>query len=65
MTERLLRRAPPRPELDALFEQARAHKMTKAERDAQGKSWVIGEMLLEHPEMTREYVERIYKEVSR
>ena len=27
---------------------------------AQRKSWVIGEMMLEHPEMTREYVERLY-----
>ena len=29
-------------------------------REAQRRSWVIGEMLLEHPEMTREYVEKLY-----
>lgn len=45
----------PRPALDALFDAARkAPPMTKAERDAQRRSWVIGEMMLEHPEMTRE-----------
>jgi hypothetical protein len=32
-------------------------------RAAQKKSWVIGEMMLEHPEMTREEVERIYNSI--
>lgn len=27
---------------------------------AQRKSWVIGNMLLDHPEMTREHVQKIY-----
>lgn len=41
---------------DALSpEQKREH------RRAQRKSWVVGEMLLEHPEMTREYAEKIYE----
>jgi hypothetical protein len=39
------------------LEQQREH------RAEQRKSWVVGEMLLEHPEMTREHVERIYDEV--
>jgi hypothetical protein len=30
---------------------------------AQRKSWVIGEMMLEHPKMTREEAERIYEEI--
>lgn len=29
-------------------------------RRAQRKSWVIGNMLLDHPEMTREHAEAIY-----
>ena len=29
----------------------------------QRKSWVVGEMMLEHPDMTRERAEAIYDEV--
>jgi hypothetical protein len=36
----------------------------RAMRRAQRKSWVVGEMMLAHPEMTREYAERIFDEVS-
>ena len=44
---------------DALTpEQKREH------RRAQRKSWVIGNMLLDHPEMTREYAEKIWDEVG-
>jgi hypothetical protein len=51
--ERLVKEACAR--FDALtLEQQREH------RRAQRKSWVIGEMLLEHPDMTREYVENIW-----
>ena len=35
----------------------------KAMRDAQRKSWVVGETMLEHPEMTREQAEEIYEKV--
>ncbi len=55
---------PPRPELDALFERAKGHKMTQEERAAQRKSWVIGNMLLDHPDMSREHAERIYSQVT-
>lgn len=40
-------------------EQKRTH------RAAQAKSWVIGEMLLEHPEMTRDHAEKIWENLSR
>ena len=30
--------------------------------EAQRRSWVIGEMMLEHPEMTREEAERLYEQ---
>lgn len=63
-TRRLLRKAPARPELEKLLERARGYKMSKAERDAQRKSWVIGKMMLEHPEMTRADAERIYDEIA-
>ena len=52
------------PELDALLAKVKTlPPMTKEEKDAQRKSWVIGEMMLEHPEMTREEAERIYNAV--
>jgi hypothetical protein len=35
------------------------HKMIAAQR----KSWVIGETMLAHPEMTREQAEQLYYEV--
>jgi hypothetical protein len=35
----------------------------KAARAAQRKSWVVGEMMWAHPEMTRKQAERIYDQV--
>ena len=61
---------PERPELDALLRKAVAvfDAMTPEQqremRRAQRKSWVIGEMLLEHPEMSREEAERLYEQVA-
>jgi hypothetical protein len=53
MGARLTKTSPPmRPELEALLERARKHTMTPAERIAQRRSWVKGEFMLEHPEMT-------------
>lgn len=37
-----------------LLEKAKNHVMTPAEIDAQRKSWVCGEMLLQYPTMTYE-----------
>lgn len=54
---------PDRPELTALLERARHHKMTPEEKAAQRRSWVVGEMMLEHPEMTREEADAIYNRV--
>jgi len=54
----------PHPELDALLAKAKDHVMTPDEIRAQRKSWVIGEMMLEHPEMTREEAERIYDTIT-
>lgn len=34
-------------------------------REAQRKSWVIGETMLEHPEMTREQAELLYDHALR
>lgn len=31
---------------------------------AQRKSWVIGNMMLSNPDMTKEYVEKIYDEIT-
>ena len=54
----------PNRELDALLAAARNHKMTPAEHRSQRRSWVIGEIMLEHPEMTREQVVAILDEVA-
>lgn len=57
-----------RPELDALLRQAVAafEAMTpeqkREHRRAQRKSWVVGETMLEHPEMSREQAEKLYEE---
>lgn len=32
---------------------------------AQRKSWVVGELMIEHPEMSREEAEQIYASVQR
>ena len=34
-----------------------------AHREAQRKSWVVGEMMIEHPELTKAEVEQIYEEI--
>jgi hypothetical protein len=55
----------PRPELNALIQAVKNRPpMTKAEIALQHKFWVIGEMILEHPDMSREEAERIYDSVE-
>lgn len=51
------------PTLEEMLAESRKHTMTREEYEAQRRSWVIGEMMLEYPDMAREYVERIYNEV--
>lgn len=52
------------PELDKLLQEAKNYVMTKDELRAQRKSWVIGEMMIEHPDMSREEAERIYDDIT-
>jgi hypothetical protein len=58
-----------RVEFDRLLceAQARYDAMTaeqkKEMREAQRKSWVIGETMLEHPEMSRVQAEELYEKV--
>jgi hypothetical protein len=60
----------PRPELEALLKKATENfrAMTPEQQAAllreHRKSWVIGEMMLEHPEMTREQAEALYDKVA-
>lgn len=67
---RSFRGIPERPELDALLRKAVAAfdlmtpEQQREMRKAQRKSWVIGEMLLEHPTMSREEAERLYEQVA-
>ena len=56
---------PPNETLNRLLAEAKSRgPMTKAEIDAQRMSWVIGEMMLAHPEMSRDEAVRIYREVT-
>lgn len=53
------------PELLRLLEEARKlPPMTREQIEVQRRSWVIGEMMLEYPEMSREEVDRIYDQVT-
>lgn len=58
-----------RPDLDALVHKAVAEfdtlspEQKREHRKKQRRSWVIGEMMLEHPEMTYVEAERVYEEI--
>lgn len=57
----LIRPVPLDPELERLLEMARGlPPMTRAQREEQRKSWVIGEMMLDDPALTREEAELRY-----
>ena len=55
-----------RPDLDQLVKEAIARfnaltsEQQREHRRAQRKSWVVGEIMIEHPEMTRKYAEDLY-----
>lgn len=67
MSERIVMHDPkPHPELDRLLALARLlPPMTKEQIDEQRRSWVIGNMMLIHPEMTREDVIAIMDRVPK
>lgn len=44
---------------EAMIAAAKNYVMPPDEREAQRKSWVVGETMLEHPSMTREQAEAI------
>jgi hypothetical protein len=58
-----------RPELTELIRKsvaafdAMTPEQKREHRAAQRKSYVVGEFMMAHPEVTREYAERIYNEV--
>lgn len=55
---------PMSPRLAALIERARNHAMTKAERDAQRRSYVRGELMLAHPEMSKAEADALIDKVE-
>lgn len=63
MTHQLSRPSPTRPELAELLRKAKGYVMTPAEVAAQRKSWVVGETMLQHPDMTRDEAVKLYEEV--
>lgn len=62
MPRRMFRREP-RLALEAALKRAAQHVMTPAEIAAQRRSWVIGETMLERPEMTREQAVALYESI--
>lgn len=66
----LSKSTPPRPDLDQLVKDAMARfnalppDQQREHRRAQRKSWVVGEMMLEHPEMTRERAESLFDSLN-
>jgi hypothetical protein len=58
-------KTPSRPELDELLRNAAKRRMTPAEIREQRRSWVRGELMLEHPELTREEADRRITEAER
>lgn len=62
---------PTKPDLGKLIAEAEARFRALAPADqlahceAQRKSWVVGETMLEHPEMTREQAELLYDHALR
>lgn len=59
-----------RPELAELLARAKESfnaltpEQKREHRRAQAKSWVIGNMMLDHPDLSRDEAERIYNEMS-
>jgi hypothetical protein len=51
------------PELLRKLAEAAKRPLTREEREAQRRSWVIGEMLIENPDMSEAEAQRIYDEV--
>lgn len=50
--------APPRPELEELLRRVKGYVMTPAERDAQARSWVRGNVGLSRPDLTTEEMDK-------
>ena len=70
MTRRTIFPIKDRPELTAAIQRAveafdaMPPEQKREHRAAQRKSWVVGEMMLAHSEMSRTEAERIYEEVT-
>jgi len=68
-TRKTLFGSTPRPDLDQLVKEAvdRFNALSSEQQKemyrAQRKSWVVGEMILEHLEMSREEAEALYDKV--
>lgn len=58
MPRRMFRKEP-RPSLNELMATARKTLITPEHRRAQRRSFEIGQLMLDHPEFTREHAERI------
>jgi hypothetical protein len=50
--------------LEALLELSKSHTMSAEESEEQRRSWVIGELMLEHPDMTREEANQRYDQAK-
>jgi hypothetical protein len=62
----MMKPMPPNPELDRLLAEAKARgPLTPAEIAAQRRSWVVGEMMLEHPDMNNDEANALYDTMLR
>lgn len=59
----MLTQTPTGPELLDLLERAKTIPITPRMRAAQRRSWVTGEMMLAHPDMTKAEADRRYDDM--
>lgn len=52
------------PGLRQMLQRLKDHEMTPEEIDAQRRSWVRGEMMIDHPEMTLEEADAVVRKVA-
>lgn len=50
--------------ISEMIELARAYKMTAEQEDAQRRSFVFGNVAIENPSITREFVDRVAEEMA-
>jgi len=63
VTKRISIKCEPDPELQRMLEKVKGYVMSPEEKAAQRMSWVVGEMMLQDENLTREEAVERYKKV--